>query len=132
MIKRYNLGSRWTDTPCSGDRQVADMRIAEDGHFVTYEDYRDLEADYDLQCQCRDMYRQESIDLKAKIDKLKKYFTSANDIEVERATIPAKDFWAILEAEPPTFSKTWDMNEPGAMDDMVGVMMDIFYPKESK
>lgn len=42
-MKRYNLGSRWTDTPCSGDRQVADMRIAEDGYFVTFEDYSKLQ-----------------------------------------------------------------------------------------
>lgn len=33
------------------------------------------------------------------IDELKKYFTSGNDIPVERATILAKDFWKIIGTE---------------------------------
>lgn len=30
-----------------------------------------------------------------KLDKLKKYFESGNDVPVQQATIKAKDFWAI-------------------------------------
>ena len=30
--------------------------------------------------------------------KLKPYFTSTNSVKVERATIKAKDFWAVVEA----------------------------------
>lgn len=78
-MKRYDIGSRWTDTPVSGDREVPCMVESENGEFVKASDYDDL---------------------KARVDKLKKYFTSTNKIPIERATILARDFWSIFNVEP--------------------------------
>ena len=41
----------------------------DNGEYVKFEDYSDLEDDYDLQCQCRDAYRGELIELKKEVDK---------------------------------------------------------------
>lgn len=38
---------------------------------------------------------EELVSPQAKLDKLKKYFESGNDVPVQQATIKAKDFWAI-------------------------------------
>lgn len=44
-------------------------------------------------------------ELEQMIVELKRYFTSGNDVPVERATIYAKDFWKIINESPSTSSK---------------------------
>jgi hypothetical protein len=56
---------------------------------------------------CRESQKREmhwvdtNIELTEKIEQLKRYFTSANPIPVERATILARDFWQIIGEEQP-------------------------------
>lgn len=38
----------------------------------------------------------ENEEFRNKINALKRYFTSGNDVPIERATIKASDFWAIV------------------------------------
>lgn len=38
---------------------------------------------------------QQPVSAQQKLDQLKKYFESGNDVPVQQATIKAKDFWAI-------------------------------------
>jgi hypothetical protein len=42
------------------------------------------------------------VEQERKLSELRKYFTSANPIPVDRAVILAKDFWSILGEEPKT------------------------------
>ena len=53
----------------------------------------------DFVAQCQRKIRKQELEieyLRKQLDELKKYFTSTNDIPVERATILAKDFWRII------------------------------------
>jgi hypothetical protein len=68
-----------------------DQYINNHGNWIIKQSLESFESLTGPWCKEEDVAK-----LEKAIDQLKRYFTSGNDVPVERATILSKDFWSIL------------------------------------